>query len=323
MCAQRAVVTGGLGFVGSHLVDSLLADDNKITVLDNGVSGRERNLSDSRGEQLEVLEHNVRKPFPEFEDVDVIYHFASRASPKSFDDHPVSIALTNSIGTKNALECAKRTDAKIVLASTSGVYGEPEVSPQPETYTGNVELHNKRAPYDESKRFAEALAEAYLRKYDLDVRIVRPFNVYGPRLRPKDGRVISNFLTQALTGDPLTVYGDGEQIRCFCYVSDLVEGIRKLAALPTESGRGVVVNLGNDTEMSIIELAELVLSIVDTDSGITYSSRPKGDPSSRKPDIQYAKDLLGWEPSTDLESGIRNMMAWYRQHVLKQPLSGE
>jgi UDP-glucuronate decarboxylase len=315
MSATRAVVTGGLGFIGSHLVDSLREDGHEVVILDNGVTGQHRPELDAPTDQLKMIDHNVQNPFPSIEDVDVIYHFASRASPASFDNHPVSIALTNSIGTKHALDFAVKHDATMVLASSSGVYGDPEVSPQPETYTGNVDLHNTRAPYDESKRFAEVLAEAYLRKYDLDVRIIRPFNVYGPRMRPDDGRVIPNFLMQALSGEPLTVYGDGTQTRCFCYVSDLIGGIRKLDALPTDEGCGLVVNLGSEDVISIRELAERVLSVVDTSSEISYEQQPDGDPTSRRPDLQRTKSVLNWEASTNLNTGLRRTAEWYRKYA--------
>jgi UDP-glucuronate decarboxylase len=308
---MNAIVTGGLGFVGSHLVESLLKDDYSVTVLDNASSGQKRNLPESN-DRLDIVDHDVRDRFPTGIDVDEIYHFASRASPKSFEKHPVSIALTNSMGTNRALEYAHTHGAKVVLASSSAIYGDPEEKPQPETYNGNVALRNTRAPYDESKRFSEALAEAYVRKHDLDVRTIRPFNIYGPRMRLKDGRVIPNFLRQAINGNDITVHGQGSQTRSFCYVSDLIHGVRKLAALPASEGKGLVVNLGNTREIQMKKLAKIIKNLVESSSEIVHKERPEGDPSQRQPDITRAKERLNWSPEVDLKTGLRRMLSDFR-----------
>lgn len=310
-----AVVTGGIGFIGSHLTGSLLEDGYEVTVFDNGDPSREAYLPDGHADQLEVVYHDVREPFPDVGDVDEVYHFASRASPTSFKEHPVEIAMTNSIGTRNVFEFARQRDSKVILASSSAVYGDAEVSPQSEEYTGNVELRNARSPYDEGKRFAEALAEAYTCKYDMDVRTIRPFNVYGPNMRFDDGRVIPTFVSQAIRDEDLTIYGDGTQVRCFCYVSDLVRGVRLLADLPESRGRDAIVNIGNPTETTVQELAETVIDVLDADSGITNESRPEGDPTIRKPDIGRAKSLLDWEPEVDLEAGIQKVARKYREEL--------
>lgn len=315
---DHAVVTGGAGFLGSHLVDDLLEDGYRVTVLDNYGSGRPENLAHLQTEQITIANHDVRDPFPEFDDVDIVYHLASRASPDDFDSHAVEIALTNSEGTKNALECARKYDAKTLIASTSEVYGNPEEHPQSETYNGNVNIRGPRAPYDESKRFAEALAVAYERKYGMDIRTVRIFNTYGPRMRPNDGRVIPNFLSQALAGDDLTIYGDGSQTRSFCYVSDLIEGIRQFADAPGGIAAGNVVNLGSTEEITIRELAEIILDVVDTDSEVTYQELPEDDPEVRRPDISRAKSMLDWEPTISLHTGLERTIPYFEKELNSQ-----
>ena len=312
MSRPHAVVTGGAGFVGSHLVDTLLEDDYRVTSLDNFGSGRLQNLAHIEDDAFQSIKHDVREPFPDFNTVDLIYHFASRASPKEFASHAVEIALTNANGSHHAFECAREHDARVVLASTSEVYGDPEVHPQTEAYNGNVNVRGPRAPYDESKRFSEALAVAYDQQYDIDIRTVRIFNTYGPRMRPDDGRVIPNFFSQALAGDDLTVYGDGSQTRSFCYVSDLIEGIRAAAEAPPETLSGTVVNLGSTDERTIRELAEIVLEIVDTESGIVYEDLPEDDPEVRRPDLTKVTDLTGWEPSVELRDGLTRTLNYLR-----------
>lgn len=302
--SPHAVVTGGAGFVGSHLVDSLLDDGFEVTSLDNFGSGRPRNLEHIDTERFDSVDHDVRDPFPELGNVDYVFHFASRASPTDFESHAVEIALTNSEGAHNALTFARDHDACAVLASTSEVYGDPEVHPQTEEYNGNVNVRGPRAPYDESKRFSEALAVAFRQQYDVDIRTVRIFNTYGPRMRPDDGRVIPNFLSQALRGDDLTVYGDGTQTRSFCYVDDLVSGIRAFADADADVAAGEVVNLGNTDEIEIRELAEVIIEVLDTDSGIVYKELPEDDPQIRRPDISRAQELLDWEPAVSLKQGI-------------------
>lgn len=314
--SSHAVVTGGAGFLGSHLVDALLDDGYKITSLDNYGSGRPKNLSHlTNDRRFSSVDHDVRHPFPEFDTVDQVYHFASRASPADFESHAVDIAMTNSQGTRNALELAREHDARVVLASTSEVYGDPNTHPQHERYNGNVNIRGPRAPYDESKRFSEALAVAYDQQYDIDIRTVRIFNTYGPRMRPDDGRAIPNFLSQALNGDELTVYGDGSQTRSFCFVDDLVTGIRQLAEAPTNDVSNKAINLGNTKEITIEHLAEIILEIVDTDSGITYKELPQDDPQIRRPDIKNAKELLDWEPTIGLQKGLVKTAKYFQNEV--------
>ncbi|WP_049920386.1 NAD-dependent epimerase/dehydratase family protein [Haloferax sulfurifontis] len=311
----HVVVTGGAGFLGSHLVDSLLKDGFRVTVLDNYGSGRQENLAHVESPRLTVQKHDVRDPFPEFKTVDVVYHMASRASPEDFTSHSVEIALTNSQGTKRALECARDHDARVFIASTSEVYGNANEHPQSETYNGNVNIRGPRAPYDESKRFSEALAVAYERKYEMDIRTARIFNTYGPRMDPNDGRVVPNFLTQALRGEDLTVYGDGSQTRSFCYVSDLVAGIRTIADAPAEVAAGDVFNIGNTEEISIRELTDVILNVVDTDSGVTYKSLPQDDPEVRRPDISKITSQLDWKPSISLRTGLKRTIPYFEQRL--------
>ncbi len=305
----HVVVTGGAGFLGSHLVDALLDDGYAVTSLDNFGSGRPANLSHVSSPHFQSLSHDVREEFPPLEDVEQVFHFASRASPDDFASHPVEIATTNSEGTRQTFEFARQNDAVVVLASTSEVYGDPEVHPQPETYNGNVNLRGPRSPYDESKRFAESLAVAYETEYGLDIRTIRIFNTYGPRMRPDDGRVIPNFLSQAMSGEDLTVYGDGSQTRSFCYVSDLIEGVRVVAEATSDRAAGEAFNIGNTTEVTIRELADMVLNVVDTESGIVHQELPKDDPSIRRPDISKVSEALGWEPEVELREGLRRTAA--------------
>lgn len=302
---EHAVVTGGAGFVGSHLVDSLIKDDYRVTILDNFVTGNQANLSHHETEALSCVSHDVRNELPNLGTVDVFYHLASRASPTDFEIAPVEIATTNSIGTYRVFENARKHDASVVLASTSEVYGDPEQHPQSESYTGNVDIRSPRAPYDEGKRFSESLAVAYMTKYNLDIRTARIFNTYGPRMRPDDGRVVPTFLSQAIDGEPLTVHGDGSQTRCFCYVSDLVRGLRTLADVPTSTVGSAPVNLGSTREITIQALAQLILDVVETDSEIVYEERPPSDPDIRQPDITRARELLDWDPNVELATGLK------------------
>ncbi|UWG48124.1 Nucleoside-diphosphate-sugar epimerase [Halanaeroarchaeum sp. HSR-CO] len=315
MSNPHAVVTGGAGFVGSHLVDSLLDDDFEVTSLDNFGSGRPENLEHIKSDRFNSVEHDVRNPFPDLDDADYVFHFSSRASPKDFESHAVEIALANSEGTHNALEFARKHDARTILASTSEIYGDPEVHPQNEEYNGNVNLRGPRSPYDESKRFSEALAVAYQEQYDLDIRTVRIFNTYGPRMRPDDGRVIPNFLSQALNREPLTVYGDGTQTRSFCYVSDLLDGIRPFARAEKETAAGEVINLGSTEEIKILTLAETIIDVLDADSDIVFRDLPEDDPKVRRPDISRAKQLLSWEPNVSLESGIKRTLPYFENEL--------
>lgn len=313
--SPHAVVTGGAGFVGSHLVDSLLDDGFEVTSLDNFGSGRPKNLEHIETARFDSIEHDVREPFPDLGEVDYVFHFASRASPKDFESHAVEIALTNSEGAHNALTYARENDARAVLASTSEVYGDPEVHPQHEEYNGNVNVRGRRAPYDESKRFSEALAVAFQQQYDVDIRTVRIFNTYGPRMRPDDGRVIPNFLSQALRDDDLTVYGDGTQTRSFCYVSDLVSGIRAFADADPETAAGEVINLGSTHEIDIQKLAETIIDVLDADSETVHQELPEDDPQVRRPAIDRAKSKLGWEPTVGLETGIERTAKHFKEEL--------
>ncbi|MGQ5516816.1 NAD-dependent epimerase/dehydratase family protein [Halococcus saccharolyticus] len=309
----HVIVTGGAGFVGSHLIDALLNDGYRVTSLDNMATGRHENLAHIESSRFESLQHDVTEPFPDFDRVDQIYHFASHASPADFESHAVEIALTNSLGTHHGLQTAQLHDATFVLASTSEVYGEPEIHPQREDYHGNVNPRGVRAPYDESKRLSESLAAAYHRQYGVDTRTVRIFNTYGPRMRRNDGRVIPNFVDQALRNEPLTIYGDGTQTRSFCYVSDLVAGIRSLAELDETIAAGTVVNLGNRNEVTIRELAETIVDVLDSQSRISYQPLPQDDPSRRRPDLTRAETMLGWSPSIDLKTGLQHTTDAFRE----------
>lgn len=300
---DTALVTGGAGFVGSHLCERLLEEGYKVLCVDNFGSGSKKNLDNFReSSRFSIIEKDIRET-SDFPAADEVYHLASRASPEDFTEFPVKIALTNTVGTRNLLEYTVENDAKMLFASTSEVYGDPEVHPQPETYTGNVNIRGVRGCYDEAKRFGETLAVSYRRRYNVDVRTVRIFNTYGPRMRPDDGRVVPTFITQALEGDDITVYGDGTQTRSFCYVDDLIEGIRQVMSVSDLSGD--VINLGNDNEISIQKLAETVMKVVNDDSAITYKPLPEDDPTRRKPDLTKADKMLDWEPSISIEDGLR------------------
>jgi UDP-glucuronate decarboxylase len=300
--SRHAVVTGGAGFVGSHLIERLLEDGFRVTSIDDYSSGRRSNIAHVE-DSVRIIEHDVRDPLPDLVSVDQIYHLASRASPTDFESHAIDIALTNSEGTRRLYDLAVEHDATVLIASTSEVYGDPETHPQHEEYYGNVNPRGVRAPYDESKRFAEALSVAYRTEHDLDIRTARIFNTYGPRMRTDDGRVVPTFLTQAMRGEELTVHGDGTQTRSFCYVTDLVEGFRRLIERPGLGGEAV--NLGSTAEITIETLAEKVVKAVDSESGITYEPRPEGDPDLRRPDISKAKRKLDWTPQIELSEGLR------------------
>jgi dTDP-glucose 4,6-dehydratase len=307
---SRVVVTGGAGFLGSHLCHRLLERGDEVVCLDNLITGSLSNISDLFGRRgFTFVEHDVSTymwvPGP----VDAVLHFASPASPVDFERIPIQILKVGSLGTHNALGLAKAKGATFFLASTSEVYGDPLVHPQPETYWGNVNPIGPRGVYDEAKRFAEAMTFAYHRHHGLDVRVVRIFNTYGPTMRPDDGRAVSNFVVQALRGDDITVYGDGSQTRSFCYVDDEVRGF--LALLDSD----VVgpVNIGNPHEYTILELAEMVIDVVGSGSKIVFEPLPVDDPTQRQPDITKAVDLLGWQPEVDLRTGIERTTEYFRQ----------
>ncbi|MCX2818616.1 SDR family oxidoreductase [Haladaptatus sp. F3-133] len=309
----RVLVTGGAGFLGSHLCERLVSDGHEVICLDNFGSGQKKNIEHLLGrDNFELIDRDVRTP-SSLPSVDRIYHLASRASPEAFTEFPVKIALANTQGTRRLLDHARACDARMVYASTSEVYGDPKEHPQKETYNGNVNIRGVRGCYDESKRFGETLTVAYNRRYDLGVRTVRIFNTYGPRMRPDDGRVIPNFVTQALRGDDLTVYGDGQQTRSFCYVDDLIRGIVTL--MKADETKYDVYNMGKQNERSIKELAEEVIEVTGASSEIVYESLPEDDPSQRKPDIKRSKEDLDWEPKVDLSEGLRETVSYFNSIV--------
>jgi len=313
---NRALVTGGAGFIGSHLSRRLLNEGVSVVALDNLGSGCRENVRELESKPaFTFVEGDVRDPFaeqiPAPKDVDTVFHFASRASPTDFEEHALEIAETNSEGTKRALKYATDIEATVVYASTSEVYGDPEVHPQTETYNGNVNCRGLRSAYDESKRFGETLCETYHRTRGTDVRTVRIFNTYGPRMRFDDGRVVPTFLDQALRGDDLTIYGDGTQTRSFCYVDDLVRGILRVADEPDIDG--TVMNLGHTNEVTINTFADVIRDLVETDVGISYEPLPDDDPQKRRPDISKAREEIDWKPTVSLRSGLKRTAAYFVQ----------
>ena len=305
---MRVVVTGAAGFLGSHLTDRLLARGHDVVGIDNGVTGNLENLAHLDGSKFTYVEHDV-STFVEVEgSVDAVFHFASPASPVDYLELPIQTLKVGSLGTHNSLGLAMAKSATFLLASTSEVYGDPQVHPQPESYWGHVNPIGPRGVYDEAKRFAEAMTMAYHRYHGLDTRIVRIFNTYGPRMRPSDGRVVSNFIVQALKGEPLTVYGDGEQTRSFCYVDDLIEGILRLF----DHGGCDPVNIGNPGEFTVLELAEIVRELTGSSSELVYKPLPVDDPQQRCPDISTARSALGWEPRVTLRDGLEHTIRYFR-----------
>jgi dTDP-glucose 4,6-dehydratase len=305
----RAVLTGGGGFLGSHLAAALLAGGYDVVAVDDFSTGRRENLADIMCHPgFTLVEHDVSTGLPIDGPVDVVLHFASPASPPVYLARPLETLAVGSEGTRHALELARVNRARFVLASTSEVYGDPLVHPQPETYLGNVNPVGPRSVYDEAKRFAEAITMAYHRTFGLDTKIVRIFNTYGPRMAPGDGRVVTNFIEQALSNAPLTVYGDGRQTRSFCWVDDEIRGI---VALMHSDWIGPM-NIGNPDEFRVLELAELVLEITGSTSPITFAELPVDDPARRRPDITLAGRELGWKPEVDLRTGITRLVDWYR-----------
>ncbi|MFN2114220.1 MAG: UDP-glucuronic acid decarboxylase family protein [Anaerolineae bacterium] len=312
---MRVVVTGGAGFIGSHLVDRFLAEGNEVVAVDNLITGRRRNIDGHADDQrFTFIEHDMSEPLFVDGSVDAILHFASPASPVDFLRVPIQILKVNSLGTYHALGMARAKRARFLLASTSEVYGDPEEHPQAERYTGNVDPIGPRGAYDESKRFAEAITMAYHRIHEVDTRIVRIFNTYGPRMRLDDGRVVPAFVGQALRGEPLTVFGDGSQTRSFTYVSDLVDGIVRLLA----SAFVEPVNIGNPNEMTVLEFARHVNAATANAAGVTFHPLPAsrmGDPMRRCPDISRATEILGWEPRTSLDEGMAETMRWFESEL--------
>ena len=299
-----SLVTGGAGFLGSHLCEALLGKGHSVVCLDNLETGSLANIAHLRGDEFSFVHHDVSEPISIEEPLDFVYHLAALASPIDYMRLPLHSLKTGSYGTHHALGVAKWKRARFLLASTSEVYGDPELHPQQETYWGNVNPIGPRGVYDEAKRYAEALTMAYHRQQGVDTAIVRIFNTYGPRMRPNDGRAIPNFLSQALAEKPLTVYGDGSQTRSFCYVDDLIRGLQLLA----DSGEHLPVNIGNPQEFSILELAQTLIRLTSSKSEIVFEALPIDDPQVRQPDITRARQLLGWEPEIQLEEGLRRML---------------
>jgi dTDP-glucose 4,6-dehydratase len=308
----RALITGGAGFLGSHLCELMLARDWDVLCMDNLVTGSDSNVSHLLSNpRFRFVRQDVTRYIEVPGPLDAVLHFASPASPPDYLKLPIQTLKVGALGTHNSLGLALAKKAKFLLASTSECYGDPEVSPQPETYWGRVNPIGPRGVYDESKRFAEALTMAYHRYHGLDTRIVRIFNTYGPRMRPNDGRAIPTFISQALRGEPITVAGDGNQTRSVCYVSDLVEGILRLV----RSSHPGPMNIGNPSELSVLELAETIKKMSGSQSPITFVPRPQDDPMVRQPRIDLASQVLGWKPEVDLEEGLGRTIEWFREHV--------
>jgi dTDP-glucose 4,6-dehydratase len=311
MSQGRALITGGAGFLGSHLADALLADGWSVVVVDNLLTGRRANLAHLGNEpRFEFVEKDICQPF-DLGKVEYVFHFASPASPEDYHAHGIETLQVGSIGTFLALEVARKYGAKYLVSSTSECYGDPLEHPQKETYWGHVNPVGPRSVYDEAKRFTEAATVAYRRYHNVDVRIARIFNTYGPRMQIRDGRVVPNFMRQALNGEDLTVYGDGNQTRSFCYVSDEIDGFLRLA----KSDEHLPVNIGNPSEFTILECAQSVLKVTGSKSRIRYEPLPQDDPKQRRPDITKARQLLGWEPKIDLEAGLRLSLEYFKKAV--------
>jgi dTDP-glucose 4,6-dehydratase len=309
---MRVLITGGAGFIGSHLVDHYMNEGNEVIVIDNLITGVDENIAHYRdNKRFQFIQKDVAQLTAIEGSLDLILHFASPASPFDYLRYPIETMRTASLGTYNMLELAKEKDAKFVLASTSEVYGDPEVHPQRENYWGNVNPVGPRAVYDEGKRFAEAMTIAYHRTYKLASNIARIFNTYGERMREGDGRVVPTLITQALRHEPLSIFGDGKQTRSFCYISDMIHGITRLA----HTDYAMPVNLGNPDEFTILDLAELVKNLTETHSAFEFLALPEDDPKRRKPDIAKAKELLKWQPEVGLEQGLKNLIEWFRRKI--------
>ena len=314
MSGRRALVTGGAGFLGSHLCDALLAEGWDVVVVDNLLTGRRANFAHLKNQpRFEFVEKDICQPF-DVGKVDYVFHFASPASPVDYSNHGIATLKVGSFGTFHALDVAHKYSAKYFVSSTSECYGDPLEHPQKETYWGNVNPIGPRSVYDEAKRFAEAVTMAYRRYHKVDTHIVRIFNTYGPRMQLNDGRVVPNFMKQALRGEPLTVYGDGNQTRSFCYVSDEIDGFVRLS----KSDEHLPVNLGNPNEFTILECAQMVLKVTGSKSQIRHEPLPQDDPKQRCPDITKARQLLQWEPKVDLETGLRKSLDYFRKAVAEE-----
>jgi nucleoside-diphosphate-sugar epimerase len=317
---HNIIVAGGAGFIGSHLCKRLLNEGNTVYCLDNFITGSKNNVQSLMDNpRFSLLEYDITQPLEDIKDrfaeVRFIFHLASPASPnkkseRSYINYPIETMLANSVGTYHLLQFAKEKDAKFLFASTSEVYGNPSVSPQPESYFGNVNPNGIRSVYDESKRYGEAMTWAFRRKHTIDARIIRIFNTYGPFMQKDDGRAVTAFINQALAGVPVTIFGEGDQTRSFCYVDDMVDGIIK--AMFTDGTNGEVINLGNPDERKISEIATIVRDMIDTKTEIVHEDLPEDDPIKRKPDITKAQTLLGWNPSISLEEGLKKTIEYFR-----------
>jgi len=309
---RRAIVTGGAGFLGSHLCEALLADGWQVVCVDNLVTGSQSNVDHlKRNASFEAIQHNVSEPLYLDGPADAVFHFASPASPVDYGDHPIATLKVGTLGTHNMLGLARAKDALFFLASTSEVYGDPLVHPQPETYWGNVNPVGPRAVYDEAKRAAEAFTVAYRRAHRMRVRIVRIFNTYGPRMRLNDGRAVPNFLLQALSNEPITVYGDGSQTRSLCYVDDLIRGIIRMAGVDFSDP----INLGTADEVTMLQLATRIRDLCQSRSEIVFRPLPEDDPKQRRPDLSRARQLLGWQPSTSIDTGLEKTITYFRERL--------
>lgn len=310
---MKVLIAGGAGFIGSHLCEACLEKGLKVICVDNLITGSEKNIELlKKNPDFEFVRKDICEENLDYE-CDFIFHLASPASPVDYQNHPEETALANSVGTKNILDLTRKNNCKTLIVSTSEVYGDPKEHPQKEIYWGHVNSFGPRSCYDESKRFSEALSYIYLHKYSSDVRIARIFNTYGPKMQKDDGRVVSNFINQALRGESLTIYGDGNQTRSFCFVSDMVEGLVKL--MFNDNTKGEVVNLGNPEEYKMIDLAEKIKKIINPDLDFKYLPLPKDDPGRRCPDISKAKNLLGWEPKVSFDEGVIETIKYYKENL--------
>lgn len=306
---MNIVVTGGAGFIGSHLIKRLIDAGHHVICVDNFFTGQHRNLKQFKGNKnFELIEHDIVQPLY-LENVDQVYNLACPASPIHYQKNPIKTVKTSTIGVINMLGLAKKAGARFLQASTSEIYGDPEVHPQPESYWGHVNTIGRRACYDEGKRVAETLCFDYYREHGLPIRVIRIFNTYGPNMHPDDGRVVSNFIIQALKNEPITIYGDGSHTRSFCYVDDLVEGMIRLMNQDETTGP---VNIGNPTELSVKDLAEKIVELTGSKSQIVYKDLPEDDPKQRQPDISLAKKVLDWEPTVPLEQGLQKTIDYFR-----------
>ena len=309
---MNILVTGGAGFIGTNLVEKFIDKQHNVIVIDNLLTGSKKNLEHFfNSENFSFIEFDVQNHIEVAEDLDYVLHLASPASPKAYTQYPINTLKAGSIGTINTLGLAKAKNAKYLLTSTSEIYGDPLVSPQPESYWGNVNPNGTRSMYDEAKRFAEAAVSSYNRIYDLDTRILRLFNTYGPKMKINDGRVVTNFIYQAITGNDITIYGQGNQTRSFCYIDDTVSGILKAM----ESDNSEVFNIGNPNEITILQLAEKIIELTNSKSEIKFVKLPEDDPMQRKPDISKANNKLNWFPEVSLEDGLKKTIEWVENSI--------